>query len=74
MPVSEAKQQANNRYCKKYMASLSCKVRKEVATAFREYCNSKGKSVHAELKEYIIETLKCNNIQIEYTYKDIDKN
>ncbi len=72
MALSEAKQRANDKYSREHMASLSCKVRKEVATAFREYCNSQGKSVHAELKEYVMEKLKSNGIEVAYTYKNIE--
>lgn len=53
MAISEKKKASNNKWDKANMCVLACKVPKEKAEAFRDYCAERGKSVHAVLLEYV---------------------
>lgn len=53
MAISEKKKASNNKWDKANMSVLACKVPKEKAEAFRDYCAEQGKSVHAVLLEYV---------------------
>lgn len=56
MAPSEAQKKASAAYIKKNMATLGCKVKKDEANAFREYCHSEGVTVNTALRRYV---LKC---------------
>ena len=56
MAPTEAQKKASNKYNLEHMATLGCKVRKEQATAFKEYAKEQGKTANTVLKEYV---LKC---------------
>lgn len=56
MAPTEAQKRASNKYNLEHMATLGCKVRKEQATAFKEYAKEQGKTANTVLKEYV---LKC---------------
>ena len=53
MAVSESQKKASAKWDKNHAATLACKVTKEKAEAFRDYCADQGKSVHAVLLEYV---------------------
>lgn len=53
MAISEKKKASNNKWDKANMSVLACKVPKEKAEEFRDYCAEQGKSVHAVLLEYV---------------------
>ena len=53
MAISEKKKASNNKWDKANMSVLACKVQKEKAEAFRDYCAEQGKSVHAVLLDYV---------------------
>lgn len=53
---TDAQRRANAKYQAKAIASLACRVKKEQAEAFRQYCAGIGKTPNAVLKEYV---LKC---------------
>ena len=53
MAVSDAKKKANQKWDTANMATLACKVKKDQAERFREYCTNKGETVNAALQGYI---------------------
>jgi len=54
MAVSDAQKRASNKYIKEHMATLACKVRKEQASAFREYCEAQGMTSNTAIKTYVM--------------------
>lgn len=60
MAVSDAQKKASNKYNAEHMATLGCKVKKEEATAFKDYAASKGKTANTVLKEYVIQCINEN--------------
>ena len=58
MPLSEARKRANLKYSLTHLATLTCKVKKQVATDFKSYAESQGKTANALLKEYVMECIK----------------
>ena len=61
MPVSEKKKISNTKWDKDNMATLGCRVRKEEATAFKEYAANQGKTANTVLKEYVQECINSSN-------------
>lgn len=61
MPVSEKKKISNAKWDKDNMATLGCRVRKEEATAFKEYAANQGKTANTVLKEYVQECINSSN-------------
>ncbi len=57
MPT-EAQKRAANKYNLKHMRTLACKVKREEAEAFKEYCAAQGKTSNTVLKEYVTECIK----------------
>lgn len=57
MTPSEAQKRASAKYQEKNIASLACRVKKEHAEKFKEYCAEKGKTSNAVLKEYVLECI-----------------
>lgn len=70
MAPTEAQKKASNKYNLKNMATLGCKVRKEEAEAFKEYCSLLGKTSNTVLKEYVYECIR----QSETMERDNQKN
>lgn len=58
MAVSEARKKANDKWDKANMAYVTCKVKKEQAEQFRDYCERIGKTPNAVIKEYVISCIK----------------
>lgn len=54
MATSEAQKKASAEYHKKNIASLACRVKKDQAEKFKAYCESKGKTSNAVLREYVL--------------------
>lgn len=54
MPISESRKRANAKWDSENMATLGCKVRKEQAEAFKQYCKDNGKTSNTVLKEYVL--------------------
>lgn len=54
MATSDAQKRANAKYQAKTIASLACRVRKEQAEKFKEYCSDKGKTSNAVLREFVL--------------------
>lgn len=57
MAPSQAQKRASNKYNLEHMTTLGCKVRKEQATAFKEYCADRGKTSNTVLKDYVLECI-----------------
>lgn len=53
LPPTEAQKRASNKYNLKNMSTLGCKVKKEEAAKFKEYCNLQGKTANTVLREYV---------------------
>lgn len=53
MPVSEKKKASNAKWDKENMTTLGCRVKKEDAIAFKQYCGRQGKTSNTMLKEFV---------------------
>ncbi len=58
MAPSEAQKRASNKYNLEHMTTLGCKVKREEAEAFKDYCAKQGKTSNTVLKEYVIECIE----------------
>lgn len=56
--ASEAQRRASAKYHRDNIASIACRVRKDQAEQFKEYCEKQGKTVNAVLKEFVIDCIK----------------
>ena len=54
MATTEAQKRASAKYQKENIASLACRVKKEQAEKFKEYCAEQGKTSNAVLKDYVL--------------------
>ena len=57
MAPTEAQKRASAKWDGENMATIGCKVKKEQAEAFKEYCASQGKTSNAVLREYVLECI-----------------
>lgn len=55
MALSDARKKANAKWDKENMVTIGCKLKKDVADAFRQYCAEKGTTVNAELRDYVLQ-------------------
>lgn len=55
---SEAQKRASNKYNLEHMATLGCKVRKDQAATFKEYCEKQGKTTNTVLKEFVLDCVE----------------
>ncbi len=53
MAVSEAQKRASNKYNLEHMATLGCKVKKDDAEKFKEFCSALGKTSNTVLREFV---------------------
>lgn len=51
--TSEARRRANDKWDKENMTTMSCRVRKDTAKAFKELCASRGSNASRELIAFI---------------------
>lgn len=58
MAPSEAQKKASNKYNLEHMSTIGCKLKKEQAEKFRQYCCSKGTTPNAELRRYVLECIE----------------
>ena len=58
----EAKRKANDKWDKENMTTLGCRVKKEEATAFKNFSAQQGKTANTILKEYVF---KCIHESME---------
>ena len=58
--LSAEKWDANN------MKTIGCKIKKEDAELFQQYCEKQGKTVNAVLKDYILQCIEEDTFSIEY--------
>lgn len=63
--VSAAKRKANDKWDKENMATVTCKLRKEDADAFREYARQNGKAVNTLIKSYVFSCIGKEDEQSE---------
>ena len=54
MPPSDAQKRASNKYNLKNMATIGCKVKKEEAALFKQFCKDQGKTSNTVLKEFVL--------------------
>lgn len=54
MPVSQSRRAANDKWDRENMTTLGCKVKKEDAAKFKEYCAAKKSTSNTELKKYVL--------------------
>jgi len=57
MSPTDAQKKASAKYQRENIASLACRVKKEQAEAFKEYCAGLGKTSNAVLKEYVLDCI-----------------
>lgn len=55
--LTEAKKKSNAAWDAKNMATIGCKLKKEQAEAFREYCTERGTTPNAELRKYVLDCI-----------------
>lgn len=58
MAVSEAKKKANAKWDSENMATIACKLKKSQAAAFKEYCESQGKTTNSVIRDFVLECIK----------------
>ena len=56
--ASEAQKAASAKYQKEHIASVACRLKKEQAEAFKRYCEVRGKTPNAVLREFILDCLE----------------
>lgn len=54
MAPSEAQKRASAKYQKENVASLACRVKKDQAEKFKDYCRRQGKTSNAVLRDYVL--------------------
>lgn len=54
MAPTDAQRRASAKYQAENIASLACRVKKEDAEKFREYCAAQGKTPNGVLREYVL--------------------
>lgn len=54
MAPSEAQKRASAKYQKENIASLACRVKKDQAEKFKNYCRRQGKTSNAVLRDYVL--------------------
>ena len=54
MAVSDAQKRASKKYQRENIASLACRVKNEQAAAFKAYCEARGKTSNAVLRELVL--------------------
>lgn len=60
MAPSEAQKRASAKYQEKTISSLACRVKKEQAEKFKEYCAGLGKTSNAVLREFVMQCIGEN--------------
>ena len=54
MAPSDAQKRASAKYQRENIASLACRVKKDQAEKFKDYCAEQGKTSNAVLKEFVL--------------------
>lgn len=57
MSPTEAQKRASAKYQRENISSLACRVKKEQAEKFKEYCIGQGKTSNAVLRDYVLECI-----------------
>ena len=57
MAPSESQKRASMKWDKENMSVLGCKVKKEQAEKFKEYCAGMGKTSNAVLRDYVLDCI-----------------
>ena len=57
MSPSDAQKKATAKYQKENISSLACRVKKDQAEKFKEYCAGMGKTSNAVLRDYVIDCI-----------------
>lgn len=71
MAIPQSKRVANDKWDKANMTTLGCKVKKEDASAFKEYCTKKGKTSNTVLKEFVTKCIRGDKSD-ESTRKEVE--
>ena len=58
MAATEAQKRASNKYNQEHMATIGCKLKKDQAEKFKDYCSKMGKTANNVLKEYVLECIE----------------
>lgn len=54
MSTSEAQKRAAAKYHKENIASIACRVKKDQAEKFKEYCKEHGTTSNAVLRDFVL--------------------
>lgn len=65
MTVSDAKKKANAKWDSENMATLACKVKKNDAAAFKNYCKQQNKTSNAVLRDFVLSCIEENKEAVE---------
>lgn len=64
MTISGARKKANQKWDAANMATLACKVKKEHAEKFRQYCSMTGTSPNAVLQDFVYSCIGVDNTPV----------
>ena len=57
MAPTDAQKRASAKYQRENIASLACRVKKDQADKFKEYCAGMGKTSNAVLRDYVLDCI-----------------
>lgn len=57
MSVSDAKRKANAKWDSENMSTMSCKIKKTQAEAFKAYCEASGKTPNSVIRDFILDCI-----------------
>ena len=57
MAPTEAQKRASAKYQRENIASLACRVKKDQAEKFKEYCACMSKTSNAVLRDYVLDCI-----------------
>ena len=57
MAPTGAQKRASAKYQRENIASLACRVKKDQAEKFKEYCAGMGKTSNAVLRDYVLDCI-----------------
>lgn len=57
MATSESQKRAAAKYHKENIASLACRVKKEQAERFKQYCKDRGATSNAVLRDFVLDCI-----------------
>ena len=63
MSPSEAQKRASNKYNAEHMRVIGCKLKKEQATAFKDYCKQNGTTANEKIKSFVLSCISTKTTE-----------